>query len=444
VLDNRSGWLGIQLRHRAALKAVAAEGSLRRAGMRLGYVKSARGAMSASRMRLAMVLVAALAIVAPPGASAGGGPGGGQFGYGPYVREARAVLGCATFDHEKVGRYRSCLEDHFLQLIEYTHDPADELPRIDAYVHTLLGWLPANCHIVMHNVGRRYAVAAHVTLENLLHYLPKSNDPGCSAGFAHGLLIALGPQILKLGPRGAAAECARAATRYQRYSCVHGLGHAYARIYMDYPAPALASCKLLGPADAPDCAQGVFHDYWIAVSGLDASHRHNGMTTSPRVLCGGYRGDFARACWYRALLEHPPRRPVDSARAVLAVCAGLHGLQEKACVTGASLIRSNDPFMQMDTCARLPAEFEVACARGVQIPGVALSPRSEQLGLISVCAAYAQKARYGCYWWLGKGLNVVTNGRFGVSTCPRLPTAAARSACTTGAASYQGPLVTFS
>lgn len=353
------------------------------------------------------------------------------------------MLACVA-DGKVVARYRTCLESHLLQLVEQTHDPADELPRIDAYAHSIGGWLPANCHILMHTVGREYAVAEHVTLENLYHSLPKSNDPGCSAGFAHGLLIALGPAIQKMGPKGAAAECARATTRYERYSCVHGLGHAYARLYLDYPLPALASCKLLGADDAPDCAQGVFHDYWIAVDGLDNAQRHAGMTTSPRALCGRYSGDFARACWYRAFLERPPRRPVDSPKAILAVCAGLHRVQQKACVTGASLIRSSDPFQQMQTCARMAAVFEVACARGVRVPAVALAPRSERMGLISACGAFAKSARFGCYWWLGLSLNVVTNGRFDRSGCPRLGTTAERRWCTQGAAAYQGPLVTFS
>lgn len=378
-----------------------------------------------------------------PAALAGGGPGGGQFGYGPHKQEARAVLACAP-EANVVARYRTCLENHLLQLILATHDPADELPRIDAYSHSVGGWLPANCHILMHDVGRRYAIAAHVTLENLYHSLPKSNDPGCSAGFAHGLLIALGPAIQKMGPEGAAAECAKAATRYERYSCVHGLGHAYARLYLDYPLPALASCKLLGSDDAPDCAQGVFHDYWIAVDGLDSAHRHAGMTTSPRALCGRYRGDFARACWYRAFLERPPRRPVSSPRAILAVCAGLRGVQEKACVTGASLIRSSDPFQQMRTCALMPARFAVACARGVRVPAVALAGGSQRLGLISACAAFPRAAQFGCYWWLGLALNVVTNGRFGPRGCPRLGTTAERRWCAQGAGAYQGPLVTFS
>ena len=359
------------------------------------------------------------------------------------MREARVVLACAPFD-QTVSTYRPCLEGKFLRLIAQTHDPADELPRIDAYVHSAGGWLSLNCHLVMHAVGRRYAIAVNVTLGSLMRYLPKSNDPGCSAGFAHGLLIALGPQIERLGPRGAASECAQAATRYERYSCVHGLGHAYARIYLDYPGPALASCRSLGARDAADCAQGVFHDYWIAVDGLDGARSHGDMTASPRALCGSYRGDFARACWYRAFLERPPARPVDSARRILAVCSGLAGLQGKACITGASLIRSADPFQQMVSCTHLPAAVEVACARGVRVPAVALSPAADRLGLISDCAAFARSARFGCYWWLGKALNVVTNGRFEASGCPRIGNAFGRRTCAVGASAYEGSLVTFS
>lgn len=376
-------------------------------------------------------------------ARAGGGPGGPQYGYGPYKQEARAVMACAT-DGKVVARYRSCLESKFLQLIISTHNPADELPRIDAYAHSIGGWLPNNCHILMHTVGREYALASHVTLENFYHSLPKSNDPGCSAGFAHGMLIALGPAIEAMGPKGAAAECARATTRYERYSCVHGLGHAYARLFLDYPLPALASCKLLGPVDAPDCAQGVFHDYWIAVDGLDTTHRREGMTTSPRELCGHYSGNFARACWYRAFLERPPPRPVDSAKAILSVCAGLHGVQQKGCVTGASLIRSADPFEQMRTCSRMPASFELACARGVRVPAVALAPDGERIGLISDCGAFAKSAQFGCFWWLGLSLNVIANGRFAKYGCPHLGTPFQRSWCAQGASDYQGPLVTFS
>jgi hypothetical protein len=164
-----------------------------------------------------LIAVAAAALALPAIASANGGLGDTPFGYGKYPLESRTFTSCKRFE-ATLPFYRSCLIDQATLLVEHTNDPANELPRIDGYVHSVGGWLQANCHVMMHTVGRRYGKKEHVTLTNLLDYLPKTNDPGCSAGFAHGMLIALGPQIQKLGPTGAAADCHRAPTRYQRYS----------------------------------------------------------------------------------------------------------------------------------------------------------------------------------------------------------------------------------
>ena len=296
----------------------------------------------------------------------------------------------------------------------------------------------------MHTVGRRYGKHAKVTLTNLLDYLPKTNDPGCSAGFAHGLLIALGPEIQKLGPKGAAASCDRAATRYQRYSCIHGLGHAYARQFNDFVDPALASCKQLGPNDAVDCAQGVFHDYWIAVAGLDGTRRPAGTKSTPRALCGAQPAVFVRACWYRALLEQPPPHAPSSAADLLALCTGLAPLQHSGCVTGASLIRSSDPLEQMQTCAALRGDDASACVRGVRVPAYATAPFSFKLRLIHACAHVRAPAQRSCYEWLGKSLNVVTNGTFLTRGCGQLRFEATRASCARGARAYEGALETFS
>jgi hypothetical protein len=308
---------------------------------------------------------------------------------------------------------------HALALIVSTHDPADELPRIDSYVQTQTGWLPANCHILMHAVGRAYGRVAHVTLGNLLHYLPKTNNPNCSAGFAHGLLIALGPQVKKLGPKGAAAECARAPTRYQRYNCIHGLGHAYARTYVDAIAPALAACEQLGRDDAADCAQGVYHDYWIAVSGLDSAHAPADEVTDPRRLCGTQPTQFVLSCWYRALLERPPKHPLTSADDIRSECNGLTALQRTGCVIGSSVIVSNDPYEQLQVCARLGGADAAACVRGVRAPALLGAPIANQLQLIQGCAGFDRGSQRACY-------------------------GATRRVCVRGADSYEGPLETFS
>jgi hypothetical protein len=390
-----------------------------------------------------LIAAAAAALALPTAGLGGGGLGEATFGYGKYPLEARTFMFCKRFE-TTVPFYRSCLADQGYLLVAHTNDPANELPRIDAYVHSVGGWLEGNCHVLMHAVGRRYGVHAHVTLTNLLEYLPKTNDPGCSAGFAHGLLIALGPQIQKLGPKGAAADCHRAPTRYQRYSCIHGLGHAYARQFDDFIDPALTSCGRLGPADAPDCAQGVFHDYWIAVAGLDGTRRPAGTVTSPRRLCGAQPARYVRSCWYRALLEQPPAKPPASAADLLELCRGLAGAQHAGCLTGASLIRSTDPLEQVRTCARLSGADAAACIRGVRVPAYATAPFATKLRLIHACANVKAPAQRACYRWLGEALNVVANGSFATRGCPKLRYAATRASCTRGARAYEGALETFS
>ena len=398
-------------------------------------MRASRGA----RVLVAAATAAAAGLTATA-AFAGGGFQGPTFGYGRYIREARAFRFCENFP----ARYRSCLSDQALWLVVHTHDPAHELPRIDRYAHSVGGFLNNNCHILMHPVGRRYARRIHLTLARLRDYLPRTNDPGCSAGFAHGLIMYLGPQIVRMGPKGAAAACRKAATRYQRYSCVHGLGHAYMRLFGELVSPSVAACAALGPADAADCAQGAFHDYWIAVAGLDQTHRPADTTTSPRKLCGRQHTQFVRACWYRAWLEHPPKRIPRSGRNLLVLCRGLAGLQQQACVTGGSVIVSVDPFDQLAVCKELRGADAAACVRGIRVPALATQPLRYQIRLIRGCAGIDHVAQHACYSWLGEALNVIRNGGFADDGCGKLTYAKTRAACTEGARSYEGALQTFS
>jgi hypothetical protein len=400
-------------------------------------------ALRGARPLVAALLLAAAGIAAGSAGASGGFSDEPTFGYGRYVREARAFRFCANYERQPA-RYRACLSDQALALVVRTRDPAHELPRIDRYAHSVGGFLNTGCHILMHPVGRRYARISHLTLAGLRNYLPRTNDPGCSAGFAHGLIMYLGPQIVRLGPQGAADACRRASTRYQRYSCVHGLGHAYMRLFGETVAPAVGACASLGRADAADCAQGAFHDYWIAVAGLDQTRRPAHLTRSPRKLCGGQHSRFVRACWFRAFLERPPKRTPANAHDVLALCRGLGGLQHEACVTGAVLIVSPDPFDQLDVCKRLRGTDAAACVRGVRVPSIALSPLRDQVRLVRQCANVDHEAQRACYSWLGEALNVIRNGGFTEQGCPKLSYAATRSACTEGARSYDGALQTFS
>ena len=122
----------------------------------------------------------------------------------------------------------------------------------------------------MHTVAREYALRTKLTLAKLMDSLPRTNDPGCSAGYAHGLVTAVAPEIEKAGPDGRQPSCARrprratSATAARTASGTRSCGSTRTR-----SRPSLQMCEQLGTGAAPDCAQGVYHDYWFAVNGID-------------------------------------------------------------------------------------------------------------------------------------------------------------------------------
>jgi hypothetical protein len=315
--------------------------------------------------------------------------------------------------------------------IEQSGNPARELPRIDRRVAAVGGPVEAGCHVLMHEVGREYARDHHVTLSTLQRYVPRSNNPNCSAGFGMGLVMYLGPQILGAGGGAAAKACARLPTRYRQYTCVHGLGHALLRAYHGALGEAVRACRRLQARYAPDCAQGVFHDYWISLRGADGTTRPKNAVTSPRVICDG-RYTYVRPCWYRYFLEQPIGLPIRNPADLRRACHGLAGVQRFGCISGATLELSSDPFEQMHVCRQLRGLDARACVRGVADQALAGEPR-RQLELIRMCRTS------DCYAWLGRTLAVVTNGGF---RCAEL--ARGRGACETGAARIHDALVTFS
>jgi len=215
---------------------------------------------------------------------------------------------------------------------------------------------------------------------------------------------------------------------------VHGLGHALLRAYHGAIGQAVGACRNLRHRYAPDCAQGVFHDYWISLRGADGTTRPRGAALSPHVICDG-RFTYVRPCWYRYFLEQPIGRPIRDAADLRSACRGLSPIERFGCISGATLTVSSDPFEQIRVCARLSGRDAAACVRGIADQALAGQPR-RQLALIRMCRAVGSD----CYAWLGRTLAVVTNGRF---RCSALA-ARGRRACRTGAAQMDDALVTFS
>jgi hypothetical protein len=341
---------------------------------------------------------------------------------------------------------RECFAERFQTVVDGRDDPRPGVQAISDLAWSEGGWLLTNCHVVMHTVGRTYARDEGVTLANLMDHLPLSNDPGCSAGFAHGMVTGVAGDIDTSRPAEAAGACAKAGTRWQRYSCVHGFGHAFMRLYADQLEPALELCSALGEQTAPDCAQGAYHDYWFAVVGADDAELRQRPVTDPRRLCGSQPSEFVRPCWYRAFLEtRPDGFQIEAPRDIEDLCEDLDGVQRAGCVTGAAVIGPPDPAEQLRICAGLPAAADAeSCVRGTKVQNLLDAPAGTYERLIGGCGAFAPAARGGCYAWLGKAITVVTDGRFARTGCPRLASPEARRRCAEGARSIDEALVTFS
>lgn len=341
---------------------------------------------------------------------------------------------------------RACYARTLVRDVGATRNPRAIIKRLaDLAWSDPSGFLLPNCHGMMHTVGRTYAVRHHVKLATLMNYLPQANDPGCSAGFAHGLISGVAGQIDARHPKRSEAVCNRARTRYEQYSCIHGFGHAFMRLYGEHLVPALRLCRELGPAAASDCSGGAFHDYWFSVGGYDNTKAAvANPVTDPRKLCGAQPSEFVLTCWYRAFVDNrPPGYQTRTAADILRLCTGLRGIQRSGCVTASSVIGPADPVDQLSICADLRPADAVSCVHGTKVQNLLNYPISTHVDTIRHCDLFRGATRIACYQWLGKTIAVLTNGRFRTAGCPLLEPDA-RSACLEGARSMNTPLVTFS
>jgi hypothetical protein len=350
---------------------------------------------------------------------------------------------CATIEDDT--EIRACYAEALKNLVEPASNPTAAVEEITEYARNdLRGFLRPNCHGLMHTVGREYAAEHGVKLATLKDYLPQTSDPGCPAGFAHGLVTGVASQIDLSNPKAAASACEETANRYQRYSCTHGFGHAFMRLTGGKIPESLALCTRLGETMGPDCAQGVFHDYWFAVAGLDDAKAEGELVTDPRRLCGGQPDEYVRQCWYRAFIDNRPPGAIVNGADLIELCPALEGLQLESCITAASVIGPPDPRAQMALCNAFQGKDLLACVRGVKVQNLIDEDPALLLDVIKRCSNFAESVQLGCYRWLGKTLAVLTDGEFQRTGCPKLEGRPAQDACEAGAKEMNGPLVTFS
>jgi len=208
-------------------------------------------------------------------------------------------------------------------------------------------------------------------------------------------------------------------------------------------ADAIRACRTLGPTNAPDCAQGAYHDYWISLGGGDDTTRPKGAATTPEQVCGGV--EFVRPCWYRFFWERESGTHVRTEADMLRLCKGISGFQRAGCMAGASLMMSRElePVDHATECGKLSGTDTLNCLRGVDVP-LLVGNRFEERRLIMTCADLPLTTRWGCFSWFGRTLDVVTDGRYRHTGCDTLGTAHERVTCVAGAKRMDEPLRTFS
>ena len=182
--------------------------------------------------------------------------------------------------------------------------------------------------------GGRTRSSGSASLADLKDYLPRSNDPGCSAGFAHGLVTGVAPSI---DPRRAARGGDGLRGRRHPLPALQLRPRARARVHADLQRPAGAGARPLPrarPAGGARLRAGRLPRLLVRRCRCRQRLAAGEAVTDPRELCGSQPAAFVRPCWYRAFVDNRPEGiVVDSAEHFDVLCDGLDGLQREACIT---------------------------------------------------------------------------------------------------------------
>ena len=241
--------------------------------------------------------------------------------------------------------------------------------------------------------------AADVTLATLMDYLPADNDPGCTAGFAHGLVTGVAPDIdPSAAARGGGGVRARRETRYQRYSCIHGFGHAFMRIYgdrLDAGARPLPRARAAGGARL---RAGRLPR--LLVRGRRRRRRDavGGRRDRPAPALRAQPRDVRAAVLVPRLRRQPARGLRRSTRRAtsIALCAGLAGLQRAGVHHGGLGDRPARPGAAARLCAGLADAADAAsCVRGTKVQNLLGYPTGAFVDLIGRCERFGGAARAG-------------------------------------------------
>ena len=312
-----------------------------------------RSTTPARHLLVALVLVFAT-VAASPGAAAGPPTGSGARAGAPSPDELRACFAGRTPE--------TCLDGLFRRYLA-THSTAEALRLLTAYEAAHVD-LRLGCHPIVHAIGRET-----FRIKGTIHDAFAACDGTCHSGCYHGAVERFlgggtGGHVSQADLEAKAAEICRApASRYMKFQCLHGLGHALLYFSGYQLDTALAVCESLqDPFAQRSCYGGVFMENVAAA----AVEKRDVSRTDYHYPCNRLNPKYGPDC-YRMQTSRMTEMGLWPG-GLFVECAKA-GRFRPNCVEsiGRDLsihVRGQDRQWAADLCARRPAGDRTACIRG--------------------------------------------------------------------------------
>ena len=340
---------------------------------------------------------------------------------------------------------RTCYAATLKEIVGAAADPRPVVAQIAETAWTARDFLLPNCHGLMHTVGREYAAEQGVTLATLMDYLPPNNDPGCSAGFSHGVVSGISSQLDIARPEAALEACAAGRNAIPALQLhprlrprVHAPDRRTARADAHDVHEARTGARLPTARRAPTTTTGSRRSASTTPRRRPTSRAIPGRCAARSRTCSSGRAGTGRSS------TRGPRASRSGHRPDRAAVRGTGRPPAVGLRHGGVRHRSAGSGQSARAVPGAGGDDAISCIRGAKVQNLIKEPPAAFVDLIGRCAAFPGGTATECYRWLGKVLAVLTDGQFETTGCPQLPTPAARDACVAGARTMDEALVTFS
>ena len=186
--------------------------------------------------------------------------------------------------------------------------------------------------------GAEWAKEHHLTLDGLQKVVPRSNDPGCSAGFGMGLVMGLGPQIIATGGKSALKTCEKLPTRLR---AVHLRAQPRPCAHARRPRDDLPRSATRARSSARATRRTARRVRSTTTGSRSAARtRRRRRSHAVRLAAAGSATSTRTTrsqCWYRYWIEQAARArdPERAARPAPALPRASPGAQRAGCIAGA-------------------------------------------------------------------------------------------------------------